>query len=46
MQLSIPQDFGGEGRDLVSTAFAYEGLGRALPDGGVLLAAGAHLFVV
>lgn len=44
--LSIPQDFGGEGRDLVSTAFAYEGLGRALPDGGVLLAAGAHLFGV
>jgi alkylation response protein AidB-like acyl-CoA dehydrogenase len=44
--LSIPREHGGGGFDLVTTAHAYEGLGRALPDGGVLLAAGAHLFGV
>lgn len=44
--LPLPRDLGGEGRDLVSTARAYEGLGFSLRDGGVLLAAGAHLFGV
>lgn len=44
--LSIPREHGGGGCDLVTTAHAYEGLGRTLPDGGVLLAAGAHLFGV
>lgn len=44
--LSIPADHGGGGLDLVSAALAYEALGRALPDGGALLAAGAHLFGV
>ena len=44
--LSIPAEHGGGGLDLVSTALAYEALGRTLPDGGVLLAAGAHLFGV
>lgn len=44
--LSVPRDFGGGGLDLVSTALAFEGLGGTLKDGGVLLAAGAHLFGV
>lgn len=44
--LSIPAEHGGGGFDLVSTAHAYEGLGATLRDGGVLLAAGAHLFGV
>ncbi len=44
--LSIPLEYGGSGLDLVSTAYAYEGLGKSLRDGGVLLAAGAHLFGV
>lgn len=44
--LSIPREHGGGGHDLVTTAHAYEGLGRTLNDGGVLLAAGAHLFGV
>jgi alkylation response protein AidB-like acyl-CoA dehydrogenase len=44
--LPIPRDLGGEGVDLVTTALAYEGLGAGLADGGVLLAAGAHLFGV
>jgi alkylation response protein AidB-like acyl-CoA dehydrogenase len=44
--LSIPAEYGGGGLDLVSTAGAYEALGATLRDGGVLLAAGAHLFGV
>lgn len=44
--LAIDRDHGGAGLDLVTTALAYEGLGAALRDGGVLLAAGAHLFGV
>jgi alkylation response protein AidB-like acyl-CoA dehydrogenase len=44
--LPISRDYGGEGLDLVTTALAYEGLGATLRDGGVLLAAGAHLFGV
>ncbi len=44
--LSIPSEYGGGGFDLVTTAHAFEGLGRSLRDGGVLLAAGAHLFGV
>ncbi|AUX46777.1 acyl-CoA dehydrogenase [Sorangium cellulosum] len=44
--LPIARALGGEGLDLVTTALAYEGLGATLRDGGVLLAAGAHLFGV
>lgn len=44
--LAIPEQFGGEGLDLVTTALAFEGLGWALRDAGVLLGAGAHLFGV
>ncbi|MEZ4298316.1 MAG: acyl-CoA dehydrogenase family protein [Polyangiaceae bacterium] len=44
--LSIPREHGGAGLDLVTTAGAYEALGGTLRDGGVLLAAGAHLFGV
>ncbi len=44
--LAIPKEHGGQGLDLVSTAYAYEGLGATLRDAGVLLAAGAHLFGV
>jgi alkylation response protein AidB-like acyl-CoA dehydrogenase len=44
--LCIASDHGGGGHDLVTTAFAFEGLGRELDDAGVLLAAGAHLFGV
>jgi alkylation response protein AidB-like acyl-CoA dehydrogenase len=44
--LCVDESYGGKGWDLVSTAYAYEGLGATLSDGGVLLAAGAHLFGV
>lgn len=44
--LAIPEAHGGAGHTLLDCAYAYEGLGSALPDGGVLLAAGAHLFGV
>lgn len=44
--LCIARDFGGGGESLVSTAYAYEALGATLDDGGLLLAAGAHLFGV
>lgn len=44
--LSLPRELGGGGLDCCTSAYAFEGLGRALPDGGVLLAAGAHLFGV
>jgi alkylation response protein AidB-like acyl-CoA dehydrogenase len=44
--LPLPVDYGGGGLDLVTTAYAYEGLGATLGDGGALLAAGAHLFGV
>jgi alkylation response protein AidB-like acyl-CoA dehydrogenase len=44
--LSISRDHGGGGEYLVSTAYGYEGLGSTLADGGLLLAAGAHLFGV
>lgn len=44
--LSVARDFGGGGESLVSTAYAYEALGATLDDGGLLLAAGAHLFGV
>jgi alkylation response protein AidB-like acyl-CoA dehydrogenase len=44
--LALAREVGGGGHDLVTTAFAYEGLGATLPDAGVLLAAGAHLFGV
>jgi alkylation response protein AidB-like acyl-CoA dehydrogenase len=42
----VGTDHGGGGHRLIDCAYAYEGLGAALPDGGVLLAAGAHLFGV
>jgi alkylation response protein AidB-like acyl-CoA dehydrogenase len=42
--LPLPRERGGQGFDLVSTAYAYEALGATLDDAGVLLAAGAHLF--
>jgi alkylation response protein AidB-like acyl-CoA dehydrogenase len=44
--LCIARDHGGGGQLLTTTALAYEGLGATLDDGGVLLAAGAHLFGV
>lgn len=44
--LCIAAEHGGAGHDLVTTAFAYEGLGATSSDAGVLLAAGAHLFGV
>lgn len=43
--LCLPAARGGGGVDLVTTARAFEGLGWHL-DGGLLLAAGAHLFGV
>lgn len=42
--LPVPKPYGGGGESLVTTALAFEGLGRGGADGGVLLAAGAHLF--
>jgi alkylation response protein AidB-like acyl-CoA dehydrogenase len=44
--LSIDSAHGGGGWDSLTTAYAYEGLGATLADGGTLLAAGAHLFGV
>lgn len=44
--LAIPEAQGGAGHTLLDCAYAYEGLGASLPDGGTLLAAGAHLFGV
>lgn len=44
--LPLPVDAGGAGLDLVTTAYAWEGLGATLGDAGTLLAAGAHLFGV
>lgn len=44
--LCIASEHGGGGHDLVTTAYAFEGLGRELRDGGLLLAVGAHLFGV
>ena len=44
--LAIAREHGGAGHSLLECAYAYEGLGAALPDGGTLLAAGAHLFGV
>ncbi len=44
--LCLPREHGGGGLDHVTTALAYEALGATLRDGGVLLAAGAHLFGV
>jgi alkylation response protein AidB-like acyl-CoA dehydrogenase len=44
--LPLPKDAGGCALDLLTTAYAYEGLGATLRDGGLLLAAGAHLFGV
>jgi alkylation response protein AidB-like acyl-CoA dehydrogenase len=44
--LCIPASYGGGGRGLLDTAYAFEGLGASCPDGGLLLAAGAHLFGV
>lgn len=44
--LAIGEEYGGGGHPLLDCAYAYEGLGAALADGGVLLAAGAHLFGV
>lgn len=44
--LPLPSEVGGGGLDLLTTAYAFEALGGSLQDGGVLLAAGAHLFGV
>lgn len=44
--LSVATAFGGGGRSLLAAAHAFEGLGYAGVDGGLLLAAGAHLFGV
>lgn len=44
--LPIAKELGGRGATLVETAKAYEALGKELDDGGLLLAAGAHLFGV
>jgi alkylation response protein AidB-like acyl-CoA dehydrogenase len=44
--LCIDPRYGGGGHGMLGAAHAYEGLGRELDDGGLLLAAGAHLFGV
>jgi alkylation response protein AidB-like acyl-CoA dehydrogenase len=44
--LCLDRDHGGGGHDLLTTAYALEGLGRSLDDAGLLLAVGAHLFGV
>lgn len=44
--LCLPAEHGGEGRPFLDGARAFEGLGETLDDGGLLLAAGAHVFGV
>jgi len=44
--LPLASEHGGGGHPLTTTALAYESLGTTMDDGGVLLAAGAHLFGV
>ncbi|MCC6527848.1 MAG: acyl-CoA dehydrogenase [Polyangiaceae bacterium] len=46
LALPLPARHGGAEHDLVTTAYAFEGLGETLDDAGLLLAAGAHLFGV
>jgi len=46
LRLCLPREYGGEGRSYLDGARAFEGLGETLDDGGLLLAAGAHVFGV
>jgi butyryl-CoA dehydrogenase len=41
--LPIPEEWGGSGYDVLTTAIALEGLGQGARDGGFVLSIGAHL---
>lgn len=43
--LHFPEEYGGEGADVVTTVLAGEALGEAGVDGGLTLAYGAHTFL-
>ncbi|MFP4476625.1 MAG: acyl-CoA dehydrogenase family protein [Desulfatibacillaceae bacterium] len=43
--LHLPEEYGGEGADVVTTVLAGEALGEAGVDGGLTLAYGAHTFL-
>ncbi|MBI2895135.1 MAG: acyl-CoA dehydrogenase family protein [Deltaproteobacteria bacterium] len=43
--LPIPELYGGQGQDVVTTLSAMEGLGQGSRDGGLLLAVGAHIVI-
>jgi len=43
--LHLPEEFGGEGSDVLTTVIASEALGEAGVDGGLTLAYGAHTFL-
>ena len=42
--LPIPKEFGGQGRDLVTTVLVLEALGRGCRDNGLLFSINAHLW--
>ena len=42
--LPVPSEYGGLGRDLLTTALVFEALGYACHDRGLLFSIGAHLF--
>ena len=44
--LPVPEEFGGKGKDLLTTVAALEGLGYGCPDTGLVFAVGASLWTV
>ncbi len=44
--LSIPEEYGGSGRDLLSSVCAMEGLGYGCTDNGLIFSVNAHLWAV
>jgi len=44
--LSIPEEFGGTGRDLLATVCAMEGLGYGCADNGLIFSVNAHMWAV
>ena len=42
--LSVPESFGGQGLDMLTTALAVESFGRGAEDAGLVFSASAHLF--
>jgi alkylation response protein AidB-like acyl-CoA dehydrogenase len=42
--LSVPEEYGGSGHDLLTTVCAMEGLGYGCPDGGLIFSMNAHVW--